>query len=86
MDLFLVCIFYLVAILGFCAFGIDEALAYLHCDHVWQQTGLWDGKDQNRNRVAGPLAKCIKCNKPTDFHWEDWRAIPKEKKIELFPR
>jgi hypothetical protein len=57
-----------------------------NCDHDWKQTGYWDGIDKNSNWVGGPMAKCTKCGGAENFDWEEWNAIPKEKKIELNPR
>ena len=57
-----------------------------NCDHVWKQTGYWDGRDKHSNRVGGPTAKCTKCEGSKRFDWGEWRAIPEEKRIELNPR
>ncbi len=57
-----------------------------NCDHVWKQTGYWDGTDKNNNWVGGPSAKCLHCGGKKFFRWDDWKALPKEKKIELESR
>ena len=49
-----------------------------NCDHVWKQTGYWDG-----DAGAGPSAQCTKCGGIIRLNWEKWNVLPEEKKIEL---
>jgi hypothetical protein len=63
-----------------------------NCDHIWKQTGYWDGTRMNAkgplkdNWVGGPTGRCIKCQGVKHFYHEEWNALLKEKKIELSPR
>lgn len=54
------------------------------CDHIWKQTGYWDGQNmETHEKVAGPTAKCTKCDGTTSFTWEEWKDLPEETRIEL---
>ena len=63
------------------------------CDHLWRQTGYWDGQDKDGNRVdkdgnylGGPSAQCDKCHETVCFQWNEWNALPEEKKTEFTSR
>ncbi len=83
MDFYVATIFYMVALIGLCIFVIDEAIDSRKPKHIWKQTGYWDGRDKNNNRIAGPMAKCIHCGEEKNFRRDEWNALPKEIKIEF---
>jgi hypothetical protein len=54
------------------------------CDHIWKQTGYWDGENiETHQLLNGPLAKCSKCGGKKSFTWEEWKALPEEIRTEL---
>lgn len=55
------------------------------CDHRWKQTGYWDGRNmKTHKKVAGSIAKCTICDGIRRFAWEEWYALPKEIRTELW--
>ena len=63
---------------------IDELKKELdkNCQHVFKQTGLWDGLDEKEKPIVGPACRCVKCGGKAHFSWFRWDELPKEQKIE----
>ena len=64
---------------------MNEKMPVENCNHQWKQTGYWDGKDENREKVSGPLTKCANCDGTNRFTWEEWRSLSERVRTELRP-
>lgn len=47
---------------------------------IFKHSGYWDGEDENKVPIGGPLVICIICNEKAYPTWEGWKKLPDELK------